>query len=121
MVNINEIQSSQYREKGDGVLLQIPYEFVKTYYPNIDGISFKCNSVKNKNNSEKYGKLKNTLREIDCIYNERKEGYVLKTYSLLFDILYELVTNFGISRPERESIKSKKNLDRLTQITEISG
>lgn len=46
---------------------------------------------------------------------------LIKTYSLLFDILYELVTNFSISRPEKESIKSKKNLDRLTQITEISG
>jgi len=43
---------------------------------------------------------------------------LIKTYSLLFDILYELVTNFSISRPEKESIKSKKNLDKLTQIVE---
>lgn len=118
VVNINEIHSSQYREKGDGVLLQIPYEFVKTYYPNIDGISFTCNSVEDKNNSEKYGMLKTMLREIDHIYNERKDGYVLKTYSLLFDILFELVTNFSMSMPDKETIKSKKNLDRLTQIVE---
>jgi len=118
VVNINEIHSSQYKQKGDGVLLQIPYEFVKNYYPNIDSISFICNSVKDINNNKKYTKLKNMLREIDCIYNERKEGYVLKTYSLLFDILFEIVTNFSVSRPDKESIKSRKNLDRLTQIVE---
>lgn len=118
VININEIHSAQNLENGNGVLLQIPYEFVKIYYPNIDSISFICNSVLETNNSEKYSKLKNILKEIDNVYNEGKEGYVLKSYSLLFDILFELVTNFSKSRPDKESIKSKKNLDRLTKIIE---
>lgn len=116
VININEIHSSQYAQSGDGVLLQIPYEFVKTYYPNIDNISFICNSLLEIDSSEKYSKLKSMLKEIDYIYNERKDGYVLKSYSLVFDILFELVTNFSINRPAKESIKSKRNLDRLTQI-----
>ena len=118
VVNINEIHSSQYKQNGDGVLLQIPHEFVKNYYPHIDNISFVCNSVLETNNVDKYCKLKNMLKEIDYIYNERKEGYVLKSYSLLFDILFELVTNFSISKPDKETIKSKKNLERLTKIVE---
>lgn len=118
VININEIHSAQNIENGNGVLLQIPYEFVKSYYPNIDSISFICNSILETNNSEKYYKLKNLLKEIDKTYNEGKDGYVLKSYSLLFDILFELVTNFSISKPEKESIKSKKNLDRLTEIVE---
>lgn len=118
VININEIHSARNMENGNGVLLQIPYEFVKSYYPNIDRISFTCNSIVETNNSEKYYKLKNLLKEIDNIYNEGKEGYILKSYSLLFDILFELVTNFSISKPDKESIKSKKNLDRLTEIVE---
>lgn len=116
VININEIHSSQYSQSGDGVLLQIPYEFVKTYYPDIDNISFTCNSLLEVDSSEKYFKLKTMLKEIDYIYNERKDGYVLKSYSLVFDILFELVTNFSITRSAKEHIKSKKNLDRLTQI-----
>lgn len=118
VVNINEIHSSKYKQKGDGVLLQIPYEFVKNYYPHIDNISFVCNSVLEINNVDKYFKLKNLLKELDYIYNERKDGYILKSYSLLFDILFELVTKFSVSRPDKEKIESKKNLDRLTEIVE---
>jgi len=118
VININEIHSSQNLENGNGILLQIPYEFVEVYYPNIDSISFICNSVLETDNSEKYSRLKNMLKDIDHIYNERKDGYVLKSYSLLFDILFELVTNFSVSIPDKESIKSKKNLDRLTKIVE---
>ena len=118
VININEIHSAQNIENGNGVLLQIPYEFVKSYYHNIDSISFTCNSILETNNSEKYYKLKKLLKEIDNMYNEGKDGYVLKSYSLLFDILFELVTNFSISKPEKESMKSRKNLDRLTEIVE---
>lgn len=118
VININEIHSSKYKENGDGVLLQIPYEFVKNYYPHIDNISFVCNSVLEKNNVDNYVKLKKMLKELDYIYNEKKDGYVLKSYSLLFDILFELVTKFSVSRPDKEKIESKKNLDRLTQIVE---
>lgn len=118
VVNINEIHSSQYKQNGDGVLLQIPYEFVKSYYPHIDNISFVCNSVLEKNNVDKYSTLKNLLRELDYIYNEKKDGYVLKGYSLLFDILFKLITKFSVSRPDKEKIESKKNLDRLTEIVE---
>ena len=118
VININEIHSSKNLENGNGVLLQIPYEFVKIYYPNIDSISFICNSNLETNNSEKYFKLKKMLKDIDNIYNEGKDGYVLKSYSLLFDILFELVTNFSRSKPDKESIKSKKNLNRLTEIIE---
>lgn len=118
VVNINEIHSSKYKQKGDGVLLQIPYEFVKNYYHHIDNISFVCNSVLEINNVDKYFKLKNLLKELDYIYNERKDGYILKSYSLLFDILFELVTKFSVSRPDKEKIESKKNLDRLTEIVE---
>ena len=118
VININEIHSAQNVENGNGVLLQIPYEFIKTYYSNIDSISFICNSILETNNSQKYYKLKNLLKEIDNIYTEGKDGYILKSYSLLFDILFELVTNFSISKLDKESIKSKKNLDRLTEIIE---
>lgn len=118
VININEIHSSENLENGNGVLLQIPYEFVKIYYPNIDSVSFVCNSVLETNSSEKYSKLKNMLKDIDNIYNEGKDGYVLKSYSILFDILFELVTNFSVSMPDKESIKSKKNLERLTKIVE---
>lgn len=118
VVNINEIHSSQYKKNGDGVLLQIPYELVKNYYPHIDNISFVCNSVLETNNVDKYFKLKNLLKELDYIYNDKKDGYILKSYSLLFDILFELVTKFSVCRPDKEKIESKKNLDRLTQIVE---
>lgn len=118
VININEIHSSQYAQSGDGVLLQIPYEFVKSYYPDIDSITFICNSLLEANKSEKYTRLKGMLKEIDYIYNEKKDGYILKSYSLVFDILFELVTNFSINKPPKENIKSKKNLDRLTKIVD---
>jgi AraC-like DNA-binding protein/mannose-6-phosphate isomerase-like protein (cupin superfamily) len=118
VININEIHSSQILEMGDGILLQIPYEFVKIYYPNIDSISFICNSVLETSNSEKYSKLKNILKELNYMYDERKEGYLLKSYSLLFNILFELVANFSVNMPDKESIKSKRNLDKLTKIVD---
>ncbi len=116
VVNINEIHSSQNMQNGDGVLMQIPYEFVKKYYPQIDSISFACNSALEDGNNEKYSKLKGMLKEIDYVYNEKSQGYILKCYGLVFEILFELITKFSKDKRSKEGIKSRKNLDRLTRI-----
>lgn len=118
VVNLNEIHSTQNLSMNNVILVQIPYELLKKYCDDIDSLSFNCNSALQKGNEGTYEKLKTILEEMDNVYNKQQYGYIFKFYSLLFEVIFELINNFSVYKPKGEYIKSKKYLDRLTKITD---
>nr|WP_261853825.1 cupin domain-containing protein [Clostridium folliculivorans] len=45
VINLNEVHSTQNLSINNVILVQIPYEFLKEYYEEIDNLSFNCNST----------------------------------------------------------------------------
>lgn len=114
------------------VTILIPYDFLKDNCPDIDNIEFKLDN----NNEKSIARLKKIYEEIVAIYNQdmknnnkllffvkdeniNDEFHHIKIKSLLYEILYILLTQFSIKKDINMGLKTKKHLDRLKTITDF--
>lgn len=114
------------------VTILIPYDFLKDNCPDIDNIEFKLDI----NNEKNITRLKNIYEEIVNIYiqdmknnnkllffvkdeNTNDEFHHIKIKSLLYEILYILLTQFSIKKDINMSLKTQKHLERLKIITDF--
>ncbi|MDR0918142.1 MAG: AraC family transcriptional regulator [Oscillospiraceae bacterium] len=111
IINPMEIHSTE-TFKGKGfMLLQIPFDFLLKYIPDISKIRIDCD-CKNPNSK----KVKDILAELAETYETKKDGYLLNFYALLFKLLYTLLTEYSVKMSGSEYGKSEKYMERLTQI-----
>ena len=113
------------------ITILIPYNFLKENCPDIDNLEFKL-EYKNKNMK----RLKDIHEEIINMYIEDMEinntplifvddenvndkFHYLKIESLLYEVLYILLNNFGIEKGTSLELKSQRNLERLKIITDF--
>lgn len=118
VINLNEIHSTRNLSMNDVILIQIPYELLKKHYDDIDNLTFNCNSTLQEDDNVIFQRLISMLMDLDNVYSKQQYGYIFKFYSILFEIIFELVNNFSEYKVESNYINSKKYLDRLTKITE---
>lgn len=114
------------------VTILIPYNFLKDNCPDIDNIEFKLD----KNNEKSIARLKKIYEEIVAIYiqdmknnnkllffvkdeNINDEFHHIKIKSLLYEILYILLTQFSIKKDIHIGLKTQKHLERLKNITDF--
>lgn len=114
------------------ITLLISYPFLKLNYPDIENIEFKLNH----NKKVAIEKLKGIYEEIGNVYlmdmknNNQSllivedqvfidKFHYLKITSLLYEILYILLSEFSIKKDLHMDIKTQKHLDRLKIITEF--
>ena len=87
MVNPRDIHSTSSISHCKIFLLQISYDFIKKHIPNIDFIEFKLNYNKDKPNpSTDY--VKTLLKELSSLCHSKSNGYLLKFYSIVFELLF---------------------------------
>lgn len=123
LINSNAIHSFSVVQGKNrkAVTFFISYEFLKTNYPDIDQIAFDCVSIDQ--NVEHKIKIFNELREnldsiIRAFSNLRDDSLAhIKVIGLSYELIYFLLKNFKISKKSFGEIKTKKYLDRLTEIT----
>ncbi len=116
MVNPRDIHSTNSISHCKIFLLQISYDFIKKHIPNIDFIEFKLNYNKDKPNpSTDY--VKTLLKELLSLCQSKSNGYLLKFYSIVFELLFYINSNFKNEISPIEQQKHEKYIERLSQIT----
>ena len=116
MVNPRDIHSTNSICHCKIFLLQISYDFIKKHIPNIDFIEFKLDYNKNKlHPSIEY--MASLLKELSSLCQEKPNDYLLKFYSMIFDLLFHLSNNFKTKVSSIEQQKHEKYIERLSKVT----
>ena len=114
------------------ITILLPYSFLKDNYSDIENIEFKLDI----GNEKSIKRLKQIFEEIGSMYikdmainnkslvfiedqTRTDEFHYLKINSLLFELLYILLSNFKLQKDMTIELKTKKHLERLKVITEF--
>lgn len=112
LVNSNEIHSIACPEPNITVVLQIPGDTFKEYLGEDGYINFeKKDEVSNK-------MLTDLVNSMFSIYEKQDYGYRLQVKSRFYELLYLLVTEFKTETMDKEVIRQKKQLDKLSDVTQ---
>jgi AraC-like DNA-binding protein len=111
---INPMETHSTQTEGDGggmLLLQIPYEFLGKYLPEIARIRFNCSC-----RDPRSDVVRDLLSKIRLNFENKEDGYMLELYAHIFHLLYTLYTDFSYRMTNEEYGKTEKYMVRLTQI-----
>lgn len=111
LVNSNEIHAIHSRKKNFTVVLQIPLTAFEKYYTDDKFIYFTHSS---KLHDKEVMRL---VREMWTTYEEKTFGYELKVQSQFFALMYLLISKYRETNVDSDTIKSNKNLGKLSRIT----
>lgn len=138
LINSGEIHSIDVNshELVDGITILLSYEFLHTNYEKIDSIRFDLNECIHKEYLKKLcieihniytlediqiNNNKNLLIVKNTMEGKTSEFYYLKIKSLLYEILYILLTHFKIENNNTATIKSQKYMNRFKNILEYTN
>lgn len=114
VINCKTIHSTRSKGKCRFLLLQIPYNTIRKNIPDIDSIMIRCICESSHSVSGKLIPLRDTLSKLsDLCCSERDCGYLLKLNSLVYELLYYLVTDFKTEINPELKRKSERNIQRL--------
>jgi len=123
LINSNAIHSFSVNtgKNRKGITIFIPYDFIKSIFPDIDQIQFDCISIDEKVIQRKvhFDELRENLNSIVNSYENKENDPLafIKVTSLSYELIYLLLKNFKISKKSISSISARKYLERLTLIT----
>lgn len=127
IIDSNVIHSTRTKECCEFLLIQIPYHFLKTYIPDIDYMHFKnISSVSGAPSDTCHPSqppaeaIQQDIRRIFLqlveLWHTRPDGYRLKYYSCIFELLYIMTSHFKIDITQTEYRQTEKYRERLTQV-----
>ncbi|XCP86923.1 helix-turn-helix domain-containing protein [Roseburia hominis] len=111
IVNSNEVHSIRAVEKNQTVVLQIPLKAFEAYYTDEQFICFTHGE------REQDRHMMELVREMYETYEKKETGYELKVQSSYFMMMYLLVTKYRKMEVSPEIIRNRRNLNRLSSIT----
>ncbi|WP_297426817.1 AraC family transcriptional regulator [Clostridium sp.] len=118
VISPRDIHSTANKDSNTSILLQIPYELLEDSIKDVQNVYFKCNPYMEDNNYFIYqNDIKVLLKSFSEIYKNKPLGYKLKINSLIYDLLFILVSHFSTSLPKLNMQKTIRYLDRLELIT----
>ena len=114
VINCKSIHAACNRGYCRNLLLQIPYETIVKNIPDIDSSIIRC-ICKDENSAKgSYGEVLNTLKKLEQLFeSEHNCGYLLKLNSLVYELLYHLVTKFKTRTNPELKKKTDRNIQRL--------
>lgn len=114
VVNSKAIHSVVCREKSRHMLLQIPYDLLQKYIPDIDIMTFSCVCPSPEKCKDELTLIRDNLERLKNLYTApRSDGFLLLYNSIVFDLLYKLVNYFKSSADPCFKKKTDKNIQRL--------
>lgn len=112
LVNSNEVHSIECPDPNVTIVLQIPGGTFKEYLGEDGYINFeKKDDVQNK-------QLADLVTSMFSIYEKQDYGYSLKVKSQFYELLYLLITEFKTESMDKEVLRQKKQLDKLSDVTQ---
>lgn len=128
IIDSNMIHSTYCKTYSHSLIIQIPYLFLKTHIPDIDYMHFETtSSVPGNPLSEQVtptvppdtlitDTIRNILNQLTDLWYTKPEGYRLKYYSYIFDLLYIMMQHFKVDITQNEYHQSEKYMERLTSV-----
>lgn len=122
-INSNIIHSTQSPTANDISVLQLPLPFLleATQQDYLNKYDILCNTLLQVSSVQQqaFSRVREILDEMLAYESQKGDAFALKIYSLLFDLLYELIRHFKTEKNEDSKVRSQKYLDRLGDITEF--
>lgn len=129
IIDSRVIHSTSCKNYSHFLIIQIPYPFLKTYIPDIDYIHFQniC-SVVGVPLSEQPGPacplpeatvldaIRVILDALAALWETKPDGYRLKYYGYIFDLLYLMMSHFKVGISQTEYHQTEKYMERLTSV-----
>ncbi|MCE3199743.1 GH39 family glycosyl hydrolase [Paenibacillus sonchi] len=113
LINSNEVHEL-HAEDATMIALQIKLELLKEVSTDIQKMYYDCNSARS-GHPDRFKPLKRIVAQI-LKYNIHPNEYIdLKNISLVYELIYELGSNFSTDGKDINSY-SQENLDRLSRI-----
>lgn len=129
IIDSKVIHSTRTRSYSYFLIIQIPYQFLKDCIPDIDYIHFEnISSVSGAPiskgevvpaplpNGKILSELRNILDGLVSLWNNKSDGYRLKYYSYIYELLYLMMTHFKVDISQMEYRQTEKYMERLTTI-----
>lgn len=128
IIDSNIIHSTQTRERCNFLLIQIPYQFLQTYIPDITYMHFKnvssvsgisltsAASTTQLPDEALQQNFRNIFLQLVELWHTRPDGYRLKYYSCIFELLYIMICHFRVDITQTEYRQTEKYRERLTQV-----
>lgn len=118
VINANEVHTISSNEDNIILALQIPIDFIKPYYEDIENIRFNCNSVLLKD-EERYivDDIRKILAKAMWVYSKDEEDCEIKIQSLVLELIYILCRNFK-GKDNSYNKSGNKYSERLKRIIE---
>lgn len=114
VINCKTVHANFYKDYCKYLLLQIPYETIFNNIPDIDTSLIRCVCKEESQVKGDYKSVQETLNKLESLYNSQKDcGYLLKLNSLIYELLYHLVTKFKTKTNPELKRKTDRNIQRL--------
>lgn len=112
LVNPNEVHSIECPNPNITIVLQIPREMFEGYIGDGSYVDFE------KKGKDQNKKLMDLVISMLSIYEKQDYGYSLKVKSQFYEFLYLLVTEFKTEGMDKEVLRQKRQLDKLSHVTQ---
>jgi xylan 1,4-beta-xylosidase len=118
LINANEIHAIKAEENNLVLALQIPVSYLLQIEPQIERMTFACNSATASSDEEqsKFDELRTLLAEMMLLHNKRPQGYHLRIQSCLLSLTFLLMQGFCAQDQSSEK-QDDKHRERLLRIT----
>ncbi|WP_042276338.1 GH39 family glycosyl hydrolase [[Clostridium] dakarense] len=118
VINTNEVHTVSSNDDNMILALQIPIDFIKYHYEDIENIKFNCNSVWIKNeNKDIIDNIRQILAKTMWTYSKDEEDCEIKIQALVLELVYILCRNFK-EKGSLHNKNSNKYSERLKRIIE---
>ncbi|WP_026494999.1 AraC family transcriptional regulator [Butyrivibrio sp. WCD3002] len=121
IVDSNVLHSTKSVNGNKAILIQLPLQLLERYIPNYSELCFSfdphSDDIESKRNRSR---LIITIEEMRKVFEEKKEGGILKFNSLLFDLMYQLYHNFSYPKENDNVSLGQKNFDHIRAIIKYS-
>lgn len=112
LVNSNEVHSIECPEPNVTIVLQIPGDTFKEYLGEDGYLNFeKKDDLQNQ-------RLTELVTSMFSIYEKQEYGGSLKVKSQFYELLHLLVTEFKTETMDKELLRQKRQLDKLSDVTQ---
>lgn len=112
LVNSNEVHSIDCPHPNITIVLQIPAEAFEGYMGEEDYVNFE------KKDAQANKKLSELVAAMFEAYENQEYGFRLKVKSQFYQLLHLLVTEFKTETMDKEAVRQKKHLDKLSKVTQ---
>ena len=114
IIDANVIHSTKATQHDAFILLQLPLEFLEKFVINVSQLTFAFYEVGSK--AKKVRLLKQLLRRMKRVDDDKKAGFLLHFNQLLFRLMCLLYDDFAKRVYQRSGVQNKKELVRLNKI-----